>query len=286
MLDNFRNGASVKVVYTYQGYEGGMLKTYEQELKGLLYKENPNKIMLVSINSFNSGVLYNWLPNVFYLRVSDIKDISSTRFKKEVSAVLNKQYKDIVEAKKLEQEIEKLKQQGVNLKKDIEKNSVELFNILSNSNLKDTNSWKERLKRDFSGEKFYRIYDKNSHIYVSFGDIVNKRGYSEVTLKCFITRDERLLSKEIEDRIIRGESVSDYDKKSYTPSMDRLLQVFKGKANISKPSSDYTIQDKGWVSFTLNFDMTFKVNLEEYDKWLKQITTYINKYFPKDSNRY
>ncbi len=283
MLDNFKDGASVKILYVYEDYENNQRVIRERELKGLLYRDNPssNSIVLISNTTFNRSNQYNYIPNVFYLRKSSIKDIASTRFKKEVSTVLNQQYKNIVEAEKIKKEIEKLSQLQYKLKKDIENNSVELFNALSQSNFKDMTSWNERLKRDFTTERGERIYSTNVTLYYYFHKLVSKGQFAEITLQFNISREERLLSKELEDRLRRNESVSKSDIEYYTPSIDKLSQAFKGKAIISQPKYGNSIEDKGWVSFYFDTNLTFKVDLKEYDKWFNQITSYINKYFPK-----
>lgn len=286
MLDNFKNGASVKIIYTYEEYEEYKKVIREKELKGLLYRDNPtsNSVVLISNTILNNSNRFNRTPNMLSLRVSGIKDIASTRFKKEVSAVLNEQYKNVIELQKVKRELEKLTQLQNKLNKDIEKNSVELFNVMSQSNLKDMTSWNERLKRDFSSRNQERKYESYTSLSYYFRKLVNKGQFAEITLGFCLEREERLLSKELEDRIIRGDSVSKNDVQNYTPKIDKLNQVFKGKAVMSQPKKSNAIQDKGWVSFYLDTDLTFKVDLREYDNWYQQITSYINKYFPPEVN--
>lgn len=291
MLKDYKNGSSVKIQYVDRVEYSQNNREILKEYKGLLYKglNKGNAFLLVSTTMSSDSYLsrrYNFIPNVYLLSVHEVREVSGTRFKKEVSEALNKQYNMLKEEMDLREKIDELEKRRNNLLKyGIAESSKMVLNVLSESNPNDLSLWEIKIKNMFKNidNKSFN-YDKNTVLNIYFNNLDKKGKNINMVLSMVLERNERLLSKEYEDRIRRDECVDNKEKILYTPSESSLIKTLGKNATIGDIKSDMQEQDKGWVSFYKRFEVKFPVNLEEVDKWYKKFVNHIESNYPSEQS--
>lgn len=266
MIEIPKINSTIKVVYDYYGNK--------QEVTGIVFEHHTanygkKEEVQITIASPNPPKTFNKEFCLVTVNMKDIKEIKPARLPKEVTDVLKEVMKSVAKRRKLQKKIKELQDTSNELYKTAEEKTDEVYKVYSTKS-KDIEVWKKRIQTDLRNlNNNEDDEDDRRKVSIYFENLKSKK----LTINVSFSREERLLNKEYEDRIILGQKVTPDMVKRYTPDRENSIKrVFDFcSAKINKITKHSNIEEKGWVTFTQSFEIEFAFDVATYEKLLAKI---------------
>lgn len=284
-LKQAATGSTVKISYRGDEYKGIVLKH-----KGL----GPRYLLLADrllAQSVNCSVGNS--TNILSLSSEEIP-MQQARLPKEVGDMLRTQYNALVDVYELQYQTQLLEK-----KRQLQMKALTTTNelvtrmvgskIIDTKKPVDTIALSSKIQRDlahlFREEKTRRLGNYTSGEASIALKAVSKGKNNSVLVRYILqlSVEERIMSKEYEDRIRGDEEVNQRQVKQYTPTIEAhdVERIFGSAAKIIETKNDYQEQDKGWVSFYRKALVEAPLDLTHYEKSIELLAANLDKTYPE-----